>query len=137
MSTSASCCSRPMPSMRRVNAMAPPVAIMVFEGMQSHRWAAPPMTSRSMSVTSAPKRAACVAAVLPAGPPPMITKRVDTTDEVTRGYAAAVSDQRMRPVMAARAGRTSIVPLTGRYGRRNGHRVQPGSSDTAAAPSTA
>jgi hypothetical protein len=29
-------------------------------------------------VTSAPKRAAYVAAVLPAGPPPMITNRVAT-----------------------------------------------------------
>ena len=28
--------------------MAPPVAIMAFEGMQSQRCAAPPMTSRSM-----------------------------------------------------------------------------------------
>jgi hypothetical protein len=31
--------------------------------------------SRSIIVTSAPSRAAVVAAVLPAGPPPMITKR--------------------------------------------------------------
>ena len=38
--------------------MAPPVAIMVLDGMQSQRWAAPPTTSRSISVTSAPRRAA-------------------------------------------------------------------------------
>ena len=46
-STSASCCSRPIPSIRRVKLIAPPVAIIVFDGMQSHRWAAPPTTSRS------------------------------------------------------------------------------------------
>ena len=66
------------PGRARRNAIAPPVAIIVFDGMQSHRWAAPPMTSRSIIVTSAPRRAAYVAAVLPAGPPPMITKRVAT-----------------------------------------------------------
>ena len=66
---------RPNSSLRRANDMAPPVAIMAFEGMQSHRWPAPPMTSRSTRVTSAPSRAAWVAAELPAGPPPMITKR--------------------------------------------------------------
>ncbi len=47
-----------------------------FEGMQSQRCAAPPMTSRSMSVTSAPSDAATVAHVFPAGPAPMITMRV-------------------------------------------------------------
>ena len=44
--------------MRRVKHMAPPVAIIVFDGMQSHRWAAPPTMSRSIIVTSAPSRAA-------------------------------------------------------------------------------
>ena len=78
MSTSAVCCSRPIPWIRREKLIAPPVAIIVFEGMQSHRCAAPPTTSRSTTVTSAPKRAAYVAAVLPAGPPPMITNRVAT-----------------------------------------------------------
>ena len=43
----------------RVKLMAPPVAIMVLDGMQSHRWAAPPTMSRSIRVTSAPRRAAC------------------------------------------------------------------------------
>ncbi len=76
VSTSAIACSRPIPVDRRRNDMAPPVAIIVFDGMQSHRWAAPPTTSRSTIVTWAPRRAAYVAAVLPAGPPPMITKRV-------------------------------------------------------------
>src|SRR5438309_902095 len=66
---------RPIPSARFVNAIAPPVAIIAFDGMQSHRWAAPPTMSRSITVTSAPSRAACVAAELPAGPPPMMTKR--------------------------------------------------------------
>ena len=47
---------------------APPVAIIAFDGMQSHRWAAPPTMSRSISVTSAPRRAACGGRVLPAGP---------------------------------------------------------------------
>src|SRR6476659_4567617 len=46
--------------------------------MQSHKCAAPPTVSRSTSVTSAPSVAATVAAVLPAGPPPRITKRTDT-----------------------------------------------------------
>ena len=58
--------------------MAPPVAIMALEGMQSHRWAAPPTMSRSTRVTSAPRVAARVAAALPAGPPPMITSLVAT-----------------------------------------------------------
>src|SRR6185503_1075828 len=74
--------TRPIPVERRTNAIAPPVAIIVFDGMQSQRWAAPPITSRSIIVTSAPKRWAYVAAVLPAGPPPMMTKRVDTTSRL-------------------------------------------------------
>ena len=78
VSTSARTCSRPIPVERLRNAIAPPVAIIVFDGMQSHRWAAPPTTSRSIIVTWAPRRAAYVAAVLPAGPPPMITKRIVT-----------------------------------------------------------
>src|SRR5436190_16485869 len=64
-----------MPSMRWLYRIAPPVAIMVLDGMQSHRWAAPPTMSRSIRMTSAPSRAAWVAAVLPPGPPPMITTR--------------------------------------------------------------
>ena len=75
----------PHPVDRRRKLIAPPVAIIVLDGMQSHRWAAPPTTSRSIIVTSAPSRAAYVAAVLPAGPPPMITKRVVTDP----GYASA------------------------------------------------
>jgi hypothetical protein len=68
----------PIPAMRWMVAIAPPVAIMALEGMQSHRLAAPPTMSRSMSVTSTPRLAACMAAWLPAGPPPMITKRMVT-----------------------------------------------------------
>jgi hypothetical protein len=59
--------------------MAPPVAIMALEGMQSHRLAAPPTTSRSMRMTSTPLLAAWVAAWFPAGPPPMITNRMPLT----------------------------------------------------------
>ena len=51
-----------MPSIRRLKLIAPPVAIIVLVGMQSHRCAAPPTTSRSISVTLAPSRAAYVAA---------------------------------------------------------------------------
>ena len=83
-STSASLFSNPMPSRRFEKLIAPPVAIIVFDGMQSHRWAAPPTTSRSTMVTSAPIRAACVAALLPAGPPPRMTNRVLTRS----GYAS-------------------------------------------------
>ena len=75
---------RPMPSDGLICDRAPPVAIMAFDGMQSHRWAAPPTMSRSISVTSAPSRAAWVAAWLPAGPPPMITNRF----AMGRGYRA-------------------------------------------------
>ena len=52
-----------------------PVATMALLGMQSQRCAAPPTMSRSIMVTSAPIDAATVAAVFPAGPPPMITSR--------------------------------------------------------------
>ena len=51
-------CSSPIPPMRRLKLIAPPVAIIVLLGMQSHRWAAPPITSRSITVTLAPSRAA-------------------------------------------------------------------------------
>jgi hypothetical protein len=57
-STSTDALSSPMPRMRRLNDIAPPVAIIVFDGMQSNRWAAPPIRSRSTRVTSAPRRAA-------------------------------------------------------------------------------
>jgi hypothetical protein len=78
VSTADSARSRPIPVDRRTKLIAPPVAIIVFEGMQSQRWAAPPTTSRSIIVTSAPRRAAYVAVVLPAGPPPMMTNLVLT-----------------------------------------------------------
>ena len=70
--------TRPMPAERLARPMAPPVAIIAFDGMQSSRCAAPPTISRSMMVTSAPMRAARVAAALPPGPPPMITSRFVT-----------------------------------------------------------
>ena len=77
-SISAVCCSRPIPANRLVALTAPPVAIIAFEGMQSSKCAAPPIMSRSIMVTSAPSRAAHVAAVFPPGPPPIITKRIVT-----------------------------------------------------------
>jgi hypothetical protein len=43
---------------RRLKLMAPPVAIMVLDGMQSSRCAAPPTRSRSIMVTCAPSLAA-------------------------------------------------------------------------------
>ena len=69
----------PIRPMRRVRPRASPVAIMALDGMQSHRWAAPPTMSRSITVTSAPRLAATVAHRMPAGPPPMITKRLPAT----------------------------------------------------------
>src|SRR5438552_15305826 len=51
------------------------MAIMVLDGMQSHRWAAPPTTSRSTRVTSAPSLAAVEAPEVPAGPAPTTTNR--------------------------------------------------------------
>ena len=74
---------RPIARARVSSESSPPVAIIAFDGMQSQRCAAPPMMSRSMSVTSAPSVAATVAAVLPPGPPPMITRRTG----IGPGYA--------------------------------------------------
>src|SRR5262249_31559030 len=62
-----------------------PVFTIALLGMQSHRCAAPPMMSRSIIVTSAPSDAATVAAVFPAGPPPMITKRTAMGTRVRAG----------------------------------------------------
>ena len=62
----------------RIEVRRSALAAIVLDGMQSQRWAAPPITSRSTIVTRAPSRAAYVAAVLPAGPPPTIRKRVVT-----------------------------------------------------------
>src|SRR3954471_2411662 len=80
----------PIPAMRLLNDMAPPVAIIAFDGMQSHRCAAPPTTSRSTMTTSAPNRAAWVAAVLPAGPPPTITKRMAIATRLVSRLPVAV-----------------------------------------------
>src|SRR6266566_864576 len=65
--------ARPITSARSNSDRNPPVAIIALDGTQSHRWAAPPTRSRSMRVTSAPSRAATVAAVFPPGPPPTMT----------------------------------------------------------------
>src|ERR687897_973930 len=70
-STPPSAC-RPITWLRASSPSSPPVAIIALEGMQSHRCAAPAMTSRSTSVTSAPSVAATVAHVLPAGTPPEV-----------------------------------------------------------------
>ena len=53
VSTVADACSSPIPVERRRKLIAPPVAIIVLDGMQSSRWAAPPITSRSTTVTVA------------------------------------------------------------------------------------
>ena len=94
---------------------APPVAIIAFDGMQSQRWAAPPTMSRSISVTSAPRRAAWVAAVLPAGPPPMITKRVDTS----RRLLAQGSAPRQELVASGRTDAIPSKPCDGANRRRD------------------
>src|SRR3954454_16356524 len=77
--------------------------------MQSHRWAAPPTTSRSTIVTSAPRRAACVAAVLPAGPPPRITNRMGIAPRLLRqlrpGAAPGAVDDRVAEPHIRHAGR--------------------------------
>ena len=62
-STAADAAVRPISGERPIAARAPPVAIMALDGMQSRRWAAPPITSCSTIVTSAPSLAAYVAAV--------------------------------------------------------------------------
>ena len=74
-STSGRSTVTPIDAAASMSTKAPPVAIIALDGTQSHRCAAPPTMSRSISVTSAPKRAATVAAWVPAGPPPMITNR--------------------------------------------------------------
>ncbi len=79
------CAWRPIERARVSSESSPPVAIMAFDGMQSQRCAAPPMMSRSTSVTSAPRVAATVAAVFPPGPPPMITTRT----AIGPGYVTA------------------------------------------------
>ena len=81
----------PSRALRPSSASSPPVAIIAFDGMQSHRWAAPPMTSRSTSVTSAPSVAATVAHVLPAGPPPRITSRTPEMRVTHPGYGTPLA----------------------------------------------
>ena len=77
--------ARPRPGRRRWRSWP-------WTGCSPSRWAAPPITSCSMMVTSAPSRAAWVAAVLPGRPPPMITKR----SAIGGGYRPAV---RPRPAL--------------------------------------
>ena len=103
----------PISGVRPTAASAPPVAIMAFDGMQSHRWAAPPITSCSTRLTLAPSRAAWVAAVLPAGPPPRITRRLGTG----RGYRGGSRSSIRTPSSSAltsgtRAARSRWLPST-------------------------
>ena len=105
-STAVSTVARPMPPIARVRLIARPVAIIDFDGMQSHRWAAPPTTSRSTMTTSAPRRAAVVAAMLPAGPPPMMRNRVAISAPRRRA-------RRLRTARAAPASALSNVERTG------------------------
>ena len=64
------------------------------------------MTSCSITVTSAPRRAAWVAAVLPAGPPPMITKR----SAMGRGYRSAPAGPPTPAGSAGHYGRVDRAP---------------------------
>src|ERR1700677_4795631 len=82
--------------------MAPPVAIIALDGMQSQRLAAPPTTSRSISVTSTPSRAAWVAAWFPAGPPPMITNLMLTGYGRNRGPVESQLDPQFELQLVAR-----------------------------------
>src|SRR5438552_4203598 len=137
-STSASRGNRPMACARAAKERAPPVAIIVLEGMQSHRWAAPPTMSRSTRVTSPPRRAAWVATWLPAGPPPMITTRtgmgsarglVDPED-----VAQDVADLAQRRPAAERLLHRRQQVL--RAGRRGPHVVEGGVDRGPVAPGT-
>src|SRR5690348_8473495 len=56
--------------------------------------------SFSMRVTSAPKRAACVAAWLPPGPPPMITKRLAIRARLPGGAPGPRRAARVRPTVS-------------------------------------
>ena len=132
---------------RSSSTSSPPVAMSAFDGMQSQRWAAPPTMSLSTSVTSAPRVAATVAHVLPAGPPPRIT----TLGMPRNGRAAvpavgswspprnliAMSQLRHDPlsgrdviVAAGRGGATDDVRLVG-----DRRRPAPASARSAPAPS--
>ena len=82
------CCSSPIPSRRRVNDIAPPVAIIVLLGMQSQRCAAPRRRPPPGGVPPARARPAWAPAVWPGGPPPMITNRVATGGRLPTGQPA-------------------------------------------------
>src|SRR4051794_20895936 len=103
--------------------MAPPVAIIVFDGMQSHRCAAPPTMSRSIIVTCAPCRAAWVAAVLPAGPPPMMRNRTLTAAGYFRGPATRAGALLALARLQHRRRRRRLLGLRPRAGRGR-HRVR-------------
>ena len=75
--------SSPIVAARASSESPLPVATIALLGMQSQRCAAPPITSRSISVTSAPSDAATVAAVLPAG---AATEDHETHGHATPGY---------------------------------------------------
>ena len=64
---------------------SPPVAIIAFDGMQSQRWAAPPMMSRSMRVTSAPNVDANRRGGVPTG--------ATTDDHEANGHRARLRDR--------------------------------------------
>src|SRR5580765_8674678 len=78
------------------------------------------MTSRSTIVTSAPSRAAWVAAVLPAGPPPTITKRMATDPRLGGGAPPAVPTVRVGEPHRSRCHRAQL----GRVRAAAGHRVR-------------
>ncbi len=99
-----------------------PVATIALLGMQSQRCAAPPTMSRSIIVTSAPIDAATVAAVLPAGPPPMITNRT----AMLPGYApwAAYPDPSMQQLLVDGLTGDQVILAPARALRPDTFRVQ-------------
>src|SRR4029079_870250 len=114
--------SRPIVRARWSSVSSLPVAIMALDGMQSFRCAAPPMIWFSIIVTSAPKDAATVAAVFPAGPPPMITKRTG----MNKGYGASTPyiDPPMQQLLVDELTGDCVILAPGRALRPDSFRTQ-------------
>ena len=93
-----------------------PVATIALLGMQSQRCAAPPMTSRSISVTSAPSDAATVAAVLPAG--------TATDDHEAHGHDVQATRAATPPTLTNRCSELRADELTGDARDRRARRAR-------------